>query len=217
MQTSVKTFTDVEPIIIQQGNFLLRHFRTKENPTPFRLEGDLRSKYKLICAYFSHDESFLQAGKNYSFSKDLMLCGGVGTGKTLMMQIFSMIMRDSKNSPMFDLTDSHSIVREFLISGFETIEKYSSKNYFRNGKPRGLCIDDMGMEDQNAVSYGNKANVIEQILYERYKRKRTDGMRTHATTNCAPADLGKLYGTRVADRMMETFNVIEINGKSLRK
>ena len=214
--TSQKTFEEVEPIIIQQGNYMLRHLRKKENKTPFRLSESVREKYKLIASYFAHDNSFLNAGENFSFKKGIMVCGSVGTGKTLMMEIYALIMRSSKGSPLFDIFDSHSIVRDFLINGFQTIETYSSKYYYRDKSPKGLCIDDLGMEDQKAISYGNHVNVMEQILYERYKRQRLDGMITHATTNCTPMDLGKLYGDRIADRMIEMFNIIELNGKSLR-
>lgn len=214
MQTIQKIFEETEAAVVREGSHLVRH-----SETGFHLSPELREKYELVLAYFHGHESFRQYRKGFSLNKGLLICGSVGTGKTLMMLIYSRLVFNAhgkQHVKMFEITDSHTIVREFLQNGFEVIDQYSTKHYFRNGEPKGLCIDDIGMEDQHAVSYGNRANVIEQILYERYKRMRFDGMTTHATTNCPPSKLGELYGPRIADRMVEMFNVIEVNGKSLR-
>lgn len=208
--------------IRKEGNSLLRAERTTENPVPFKLEAVRLQVYVMCIEYFTGHPNFLVYDKNYSFRKGLLICGGVGSGKSIMMEAFSRVMMLDKSRPLFEMIDSYTIVRDFQINGFAVIEKYSSNHNWKGHRgsreiPKGLCIDDMGMEDQNAFSFGNKANVIDQILYERHRRIHINGMVTHATTNCEPPKLKSLYGIRTADRMKQMFNIIVLNTKSLRK
>lgn len=216
-QITTLTFEETKSMLVSSGNHLLRNITTPENPAPFFLKDQISLAYSSVFEYFMGDNNFLKRNASYSLRKGLLIIGGVGTGKTTMMQVYSCIMKNKNNTPCFEVKDSHSIVREFLTKGFATIDKYSSEHYFVRGNPKGLCIDDLGMEDSKSKSFGNDANVMEQILYERYKRFISDGMITHGTSNLNAAALGEKYGARVKDRFNEMFNTIILNGESLRK
>ena len=216
MKNTTKDFQEVVPEINQVGNYMLRHLVTKENPQPFKLDKLRTEKYKLVFDYFTGNPEFTSQG--YSFSKALMICGSVGTGKTLMMRIFAHLFMDEFKRPIFEVRDANEIVREFLIEGFVVLDRYSRKHFFeKKNAPKGLCIDDLGMENNKVKSFANEANVIADIISSRYKLMHECGMKTFATTNCPPDQLENLYGERVSDRMNEMFNIIVLNGKSLRK
>lgn len=211
------TFEDAKSTINKIGNHLLHHLATEDNPCPFKLTGVVEENYRTIYHYFERNPKFNAPGR--SFQKGLLVYGNVGTSKTLMMKIYSMMLRNHKKRQYFEIMDADSIVREFLIEkgGFEVIERYSRKHHFSDRDPKGLCIDDLGMEDTKAKSYGNEANVIADILFARYNQMMDRGMLTYATSNLPPVKLGALYGERVADRMIEMFNMIHFKGESLRK
>ena len=211
------TFEEVKPTIKKIGNHLLQHLITEEDPEPFKLTGVIEENYRTVYHYFEQNPKFKAPGR--SFQKGLLLHGKVGSSKTLMMKVYRIMLRSHKNRPHFEILDTNSIVREFLIDkgGFEVIEKYSRKHRYSDGDPKGLCIDDLGMEDTRAKSFGNESNVIGDILFARYNLMMDRGMLTFATSNYPPVKLGDLYGERVSDRMMEMFNMIHCKGTSLRK
>lgn len=214
----IPNFDDVVPKIEALGIHLLRHQKSKK----FELDSVRRPVYEKVYQYFAQDKAFLTHNKKYSFDKGLLICGTYGTGKSIMMMIYSKLIYNRFKLPDFEFVDSMSVVNEFLLSGFSIIDKYSINHFWsrtrnRDFVPKGLTIDDLGMEDTNVTSYGNKANVMEQILFARYRLFISKGMITHATTNCDPKKLGGLYGPRMADRFNEMFNKIVLNGDSLRK
>ena len=56
---------------------------------------------------------------------------------------------------------------------------------------------------------------MQHIIQMRYDNRRS--CVTHVTTNMAPTDVAKYYGSYVADRCVEMFNFINLNGTSLRQ
>ena len=60
--------------------------------------------------------------------------------------------------------------------------------------------------------YGNKVNVIEEIILDRYDLFRKHHLITHITTNLDVEDIKEKYGERVLSRMYEMFNFIILGG-----
>jgi hypothetical protein len=78
----------------------------------------------------------------------------------------------------------------------------------------GHCFDDLGEEAVKTI-YGNKVNVMKEILQNQYER--FGNTTIHLTTNLNGKDIEEQYGSRVKSRMREMFNWIELKGNDRRK
>lgn len=201
----------------------------------FILDEHNRDFFDLLCYYFIADEErFTTKAKTMgvefpSIKKGLLIPGVYGCGKTWMMQLFSRQTRLS-----FEVVRAKVISQEFLEATDKKIPEvymrpyrcnwdeeqmpsdvnYPSDEVF-NQKLLGLCIDDLGSEGVKN-SYGNKSNVIGDIIEARYAAGYT-GVFLHGTTNLTADQLKEFYGGRVASRMKEIFNWIVLPGEDRRK
>jgi DNA replication protein DnaC len=161
---------------------------------------------KKLCYYFSMDRRFNEG--DYSLLKGILLFGGVGVGKTTLMQVFQ---RNSAYS--YRVISCREVESQFAQDGIEAIERFS-KNYpiAVNSNPYGhqeigYCFDDLGTENAVTKHFGNAKNVMADILLNRYDNKLTP-QATHITTNLSLEEIEKFYGTRVLDRIAENFNIL---------
>lgn len=134
----------------------------------------------------------------YDNNKGLLLIGGVGSGKTLLMKM---------------LRGYGSKVG--LIMNVLDFELEQDLNYFTIDL--NLCIDDIGSENPINQNYGNKYNIVESVIQRFYQRAFQNGYYFCGTSNLTTAQLNKTYSERVVDRMKEMVNIIPINNKSFRK
>lgn len=188
----------------------------------FVLDKASKQIYNILCLYFSDDGGFesmakMMGIKEPSLDKGIFLTGNTGTGKTWMMQLFS---KNKKQS--FRIIPAKKIANDFEANGSQAMEEYL--NLYKNPindfscflQPfSGLCIDDIGAEDIK-THFGNKTNVIGDLIENRYSKKIT-GISLHATTNFTADQIKNYYGERVASRLRECFNWIEYPGKDRRK
>lgn len=161
---------------------------------------------KQLCRYFANDARFDTA--EFSRSKGILLFGGVGVGKTTLMEVFQ---RNALFS--YRVVSCREVEAQFAIEGNEAIEKFSrllpvaiNSNPYGH-QEIGYCFDDLGTENAVTKHFGNAKNVMADILLNRYDSK-LDPRATHITTNLTLEDVEKFYGTRVLDRIAENFNII---------
>lgn len=176
----------------------------------FNLNKKLEKFYEQLYYYFIRDKRFEQ-----DLNKGLLIIGSVGTGKTTAMRMFSKIGR-------YRVVTTRHIVREFNIDGMTILNRYGKDSFYYKGVPSEkvamkLCFDDIGLEDVNSKIFGNRANVLAEILLDRYDCFISDGMITHATTNLSIPSLKEIYGDKLLDRLKEMMNLITCEGQSLRK
>lgn len=178
----------------------------------FRIDDDNREAVKLLCYYFTDDPRFEQDGR--SLKKGLLLFGGVGVGKSVIM---TLLQHNQKQS--FRLISCFDVVTAFTSQSQEE-RKYGENPLARfcgdlhapiSGNPfghrrLGICFDDLGLENPRAMFYGEAKNCMEEVLWTRHKSG--EFTKTHITTNLSGEELEKVYGARVRDRMKEMFNVI---------
>ena len=181
-----------------------KQFASKEGWT-FALDDINRPVYTLLAQYFAQDSAFETQG--YSLRKGLLIFGNIGTGKTTMMQLFSVNTRQS-----YAIYSCRRIADLYTDQGNEIIQRASSiipsvyaTQYFGQ-QSLALCLDDLGTES-TASHFRNQKNVIAEILQNRYEAQHLRCM-THVTTNLTAEEIRKLYGERVYDRMREMLNII---------
>lgn len=176
----------------------------------YKQDGDNIGVVHSLCHYFSEDAAFTG-----SLKKGLLVFGGVGTGKSTLMNFFRFNALQS-----YRVVSARKIENEYSELGEEVLAHYSEDRPMAvNADPYGhqklsLCIDDMGTETEGK-HYGKDRNVIAEIIQNRYDAN----LYTHLTSNTSADEIGKLYGQRVRDRLREMCNVIEfpIDAKSRRK
>lgn len=178
--------------------------------------------FEMLCHYFSEDPDFITLAqargvKTPSMNKGILLFGGFGTGKTWLMRLFQQNRRQ-----VYHMMPASYLAGLFGTDGSEAYASYQEKHknpvndansFFQPYS--GLCIDDLGTEEV-AVHYGNRKNVIAELLETRYSKGNT-GVFLHATTNLTYAQMQEFYGGRVISRLHEMFNFIELTGKDRRK
>lgn len=174
--------------------------------------GQLRGVFVLLCLYFSKDARFLELNPRYSFDKGILLQGGLGLGKTTLLELFAENPRRG-----YHVLATTDINQEYKKHGPKAVEALE--------KPQAFAFDDLGQESTTVQWMGNYDTVLEEILNERYrlqKRYPTKGPLCHASTNLPvkpqpewegpetswPHTLLAQYGNRVVDRFREMFNQV---------
>lgn len=175
-------------------------------------EKDYMIIVKRLCCYFSNDKRFETT--DLKLHKGILLFGGVGVGKTTLMQAFRQNQAFS-----FRIISCREIEGQYATDGDEAVTRFSTNydvsvnsNAFGH-KVIGYCFDDLGTENTNTKNYGNAKNVMTDILLNRYDSK-LDPRSTHITTNLTGEEIERTYGTRVMDRITENFNLITFPEKA---
>lgn len=160
----------------------------------------------------------MNRGNSLDPSKGLLLWGPLGVGKSVLikgLQRFeNKIHRMGKGYKRrhFGFLYTSAIEMSLLYAerGMSGISQYVDRSLMGN-----LAIDELGREPSESKYFGTGVNVVQTILQLRYEARRE--FMTHATTNLDPnTGFVEKYGTYVADRVKEMFNVIEIRGSSRR-
>ena len=142
-------------------------------------------------------------GKDYKVHKNLMILGVPGTGKTLLMQVFSEYLKLTNNPNMFFNLSVTQMMNYYKINGH--IDRYTYNEEGGkgiDGMPFNICINDIGLETENQKSYGTS-------LESHFKKY-------HITSNLDLDEFKERFGYRLIDRF-KSFNVIPLLGGSRRK
>jgi DNA replication protein DnaC len=161
---------------------------------------------KRLCCYFANDKRFETT--DLKLNRGILLFGGVGVGKTTLMQAFR---RNQAFS--YRIISCRDVQGQYATDGEDAI-RFFSTNYEVpvNSNPFGhhvigYCFDDLGTESLNTKNYGNSKKVMSEIILNRYDNG-LDPRSTHITTNLTAEELEAAYGTRELDRIRENFNLI---------
>lgn len=178
------------------------------------------SNLKVIFYYFLKDKKFYDCVNLRediivpNLSKGLLIIGGFGLGKTDYLKVFEKVFKNFSDY-RFKFYSSKELVTKYELCQTPFDKEY----FFKDISRKKMFIDDIGSE-RIASNYG-KFDVIEEVLSHRYDHK----LITFASCNYADKsqcvkstidELGVKYGSRIYDRLFESFNVIEFTGKSYR-
>lgn len=156
--------------------------------------------------------------EDYKIHKNLLLVGTPGTGKTLLMQVFSDYLRLTYNPNQFNNLSVTQMMNYYKVNGHIDLYTYNenaSKGF--NPHPFNICLNDIGLETENQKSYGTSLNsVIDEFLYARYEIYQQFDKRYHITSNLNADKFKKRFAERLVDRF-KSFNVLPLIGDSRRR
>jgi hypothetical protein len=182
----------------------------------FIIDEDNKKAISLLFNYFIGNKQFCDEN-GISLSKGIMFCGGVGTGKSVLMKSFKTYTGEILKVNGFQYFDASEIIDSVNIYGVEYLDKFSHNLSSKKANPISCYIDDIISKNEKIKNYGTEISVIEQLISIRYNIFTRYRKLTHFSTNIYPAEMGKYYDERIIDRLTEMCNIIELPGSSRRK
>lgn len=155
-----------------------------------------------VCFYISNDPRF-ESELNYQPNRGLLVRGVSGIGKTHIVRCAE---RNELN-PIATLN---------MIEITDELKAYGVYD-INIGNNKIIYLDDVGTEETPAVHFGNKIHFFKNFIESIYLRNTSKNFRNLIiSTNLNFKGIEDKYGFRVASRMREMFNVIDVNGTDLR-
>lgn len=160
--------------------------------------------------------------ERHKLHKNILIMGGVGTGKTLMMQIFSEYLRYTNNPNFFHNLSVTQMVNYYTIHS--NLDRYTFNEEGSTGfqsKPMNVCLNDIGVGGK--LFYGMDTKILtNEFLHARneiWTQSAPDRRKfAHLTTNLKIEDLKKEFADnfgRLVDRF-KTYNILTLTGESRR-
>lgn len=146
------------------------------------------------------------------------MIGNPGAGKTLLFRAWGAVLQTPDGKKYFEPFSYHSckeVADAYEENGMKGVSKWTAGSVMYDGvKPKQIhaYFDDLGAED--IVShFGNKKEVMEGLIYDRYDRWLKFGLRTYFTTNLSMEQIRERYGERVFSRIHHMCNIIYLGAK----
>lgn len=156
---------------------------------------------KALCFFIARDDRFATELK-LDRLKGLLIRGPVGTGKTHLV----LCAENNGLNPIHTLS---------MLDITEQVKKEGEYKINSNGKNL-VYLDDVGTEEPVVKYYGTTIQWFKTFI-------ETLNLRTKCynhliiTTNLNFKELEEQYGVRVASRMRQMFNVVDLTGKNYRE
>ena len=191
----------------------------------FEIDDNNRKVLRFLLYYFNNCElaETVFPEQHYKLHNNLLIMGNVGTGKTMLMQIFSEYLRITKNPNFFYNVSVTQMTNYFTIHN--NIDRYTYNEEATTtrfeGSPVNVCLNDIGVE--NRPFYGiDTRTVVEDFLHARneiWTHTAIEGRKfAHLTTNLTKKQLKETFTDdfgRLTDRF-KTYNIIILKGESRR-
>ena len=142
----------------------------------------------------------------------ILLCGGVGNGKSSMMYALQNLIRSLEIPLIGNTTVGTWGMRVESAKFIYNQVKVDSQKYRQIQNANMLGIDDLGEEEPTLINYGNRVTPVIDLISYRYNRM----LFTMVTTNLTPAQIRATYGDRIADRFNEMMLILPYKNPSFR-
>lgn len=188
----------------------------------FVIDDNNRNVIRFLLYYFNGcplaEEVF--PGRGYKLHKNVMLQGGVGVGKTLLMQIFSeYLMRIRSPRFFYNLSVTQMVNYYTLHNNLDRFTFNEEENRGFQCTPVNICLNDIGIQDK--TFFGMDTGLLtDEFLHARNEIWTQYGKCAHLTTNLDDKALRKRFERndgfgRLIDRF-KTYNIIPMGGVSRR-
>lgn len=180
------------------------------------------SKVLRFLTYYFNESKLAESvfpDEDYKIHKNILLIGEPGTGKTMLMQIFSEYLKRIGSENHFWNLSTTQMMNYYKINNH--IDRYTYNEYGSEGKfegnPFNVCLNDVGLLTENQKNYGTELSLImDEFLFARYEIYQNTYKKYHLTSNLTVTEFMKRFEGRLIDRF-KSFNVIPLTGKSRRK
>lgn len=202
-------------LLVQIANKVLAYQHRK-----FVIDDNNRDVLRFLLYYFNNCSLAEKVfpGRGYKLHKHIMLHGNVGTGKTLLMEIFSEYLRYTDNPNFFYNLSVTQMINYYTLHN--NLDRYTFNEEANRGfqcKPVNICLNDIGV--QTTTFYGMDTKVLtDEFLHARNEIWSQYHLKAHVTTNLSIEQLKEKYRDgfgRLIDRF-KTYNVIPLGGESRR-
>jgi DNA replication protein DnaC len=156
---------------------------------------------KALCFFIARDDRFATE-LNYDRLKGLLIRGPSGTGKTHLVRC----CEDNGLNPIATLS---------MIDITDAVKADGSYRINNPGKSI-IYLDDVGTEEASVKHFGTMIQWFKNFIETVYLRAKCYN-HLIITTNLNFKAIEEHYGYRVASRMREMFNVIDLTGKDRRR
>lgn len=188
----------------------------------FVIDNNNRSVIRFLLYYFNGcplaEEVF--PGRGYKLHKNIMLQGGVGVGKTMLMQVFSeYLMRIRSPRFFYNLSVTQMVNYYTLHNNLDRFTFNEEENRGFQCTPVNICLNDIGIQDK--TFFGMDTGLLtDEFLHARNEIWTQYGKCAHLTTNLDDKALRKRFERndgfgRLVDRF-KTYNIIPMGGVSRR-
>ena len=188
----------------------------------FVIDENNRDIIRFLLYYFNGcplaEEVF--PGRGYKLHKNVMLQGGVGVGKTLLMQIFSEYLMCICSPRFFHNLSVTQMVNYYTLHN--NLDRFTFNEEENKGfqcTPANICLNDIGIQDK--TFFGMDTGLLtDEFLHARNEIWTQYGKCAHLTTNLDYKALRKRFERndgfgRLVDRF-KTYNIIPMGGVSRR-
>jgi DNA replication protein DnaC len=170
------------------------------------VNNDNKGLITALCFFLSNDKRFetdFDPKLKYSLKKGLLIRGISGIGKTHLVRC----VEDNQLNPILTLS---------MVDVTDELRAYGEYDIELNGK-KVIYLDDVGTEQTPIVHFGTHIHFFKNLIESIYHRNVNNGFRfLIISTNLSFQQISEKYGFRVASRMRDMFNVIDVTGKDMR-
>lgn len=188
----------------------------------FLIDDNNRNVIRFLLYYFNGcplaEEVF--PGRGYKLHKNIMLQGGVGVGKTMLMQVYSeYLMRIRSPRFFYNLSVTQMVNYYTLHNNLDRFTFNEEENRGFQCTPVNICLNDIGIQDK--TFFGMDTGLLtDEFLHARNEIWTQYGKCAHLTTNLDDKALRKRFERndgfgRLIDRF-KTYNIIPMGGVSRR-
>lgn len=138
----------------------------------------------------------------YDINKGLLFSGNVGSGKTALMKALQQFNLYKKQDFKFRFIPLWQLANEYASDGNDAFAKLRTGHW---------CFDELGLLDRETTSYfGNKMNIVELVIHERYNAFKDKGLLSHFTTNLSRKGIEEAYDERTVSRLFEMTTCVTV-------